>query len=143
MQADQKIVFGGETSGHYVFPEMHESDDGILAALTFLQAISVKEESIDEINDKFKQEYLVLEETNFNMHDTKEASKILKRLKNKYEPEGAQILEIDGLSVIFPDWTFNLRRSESEPLIRLNFEANSKELFNEKKAELINLIEQQ
>jgi phosphomannomutase len=142
MQAEPEIVFGGETSSHYVFPVMHESDDGILAALTFLQAISVKKESIDEINNKFKQEYFVLEETNFKMHDADEALKILKKLKSKYEPEGAQILEIDGLSVIFPEWAFNLRRSESEPLIRLNLEASSKKLFDEKKEEVVNLIKE-
>lgn len=142
MQAEPEIVFGGETSAHYVFPKMHEADDGILAALTFLQAISVKEESIDEINNKFKQEYFVLEEQNFKMHDAEEISKILKKLKNKYEPEGAQILEIDGLSVIFPEWAFNLRKSESEPLIRLNFEASSKKIFDERKEEIVKLIKE-
>lgn len=140
MKADPEIVFGGETSGHYIFPELHETDDGIFGALTFLQAISAKNESIDEIIQNFKKEYFVLEEINFEMVDIDEADKILEKLKNKYAAEGAQILEIDGLSVIFSDWWFNLRKSQAEPVIRLNLEANSKELFEEKKAEVISMI---
>ncbi|MFA4817908.1 MAG: phosphomannomutase/phosphoglucomutase [Parcubacteria group bacterium] len=141
MKADSEIVFGGETSGHYIFPELHETDDGIFGALTFLQAISVKEKTIDEIIQKFKEEYFVLEERNFEMPDMDEADKILEKLKNKYSSEGAQILGIDGLSVVFPDWWFNIRKSQAEPVIRLNLEANSKELFEEKKAEVIASLE--
>ena len=54
MQSEPEIIFAGETSGHYIFPELHESDDGIMGALTFLQAISAKRESIDEINEEFE-----------------------------------------------------------------------------------------
>lgn len=140
MKADPEIVFGGETSGHYIFPELHETDDGVFGALTFLQAISAKEENIDEIIEKFKEKYFVLEENNFELADMSEANKIFKKLAEKYSAEGAQILEIDGLSVVFPDWWFNLRKSQSEPLIRLNLEANSKNLFETKSNELIKLI---
>jgi phosphomannomutase len=143
MKIDSEIIFGGETSGHYIFPEMHDSDDGIFGALTFLQAISVKQESIDEIIKKFQQEYFVLEEQNFKINNINEVNKILKKLKDKYLAEGAQILEIDGVSAIFPNWWFNLRASETLPFIRLNFEANSKELFEEKKKELIGIIEKE
>lgn len=141
MKADPEIVFGGETSGHYIFPELHETDDGIMAALTFLQAISAKEESIDEIIKKFKEKYFVIEETNFEMADMDEADKILEKLKGKYSAGGAQILEIDGLSVVFPDWWFNLRKSQAEPLIRLNLEADSKKLMEEKRDEVSKLIQ--
>ncbi|MFH1233806.1 MAG: phosphomannomutase/phosphoglucomutase [Patescibacteria group bacterium] len=141
MKVDPEIIFGGETSGHFIFRETHKSDDGIFAALTFLQAISVKEESIDEIIKKFKKEYFILEEQNFKMDDIKESNRILEKLKNKYLAKGAQILEIDGLSVIFSDWRFNLRPSETEPFIRLNLEANSKKIFEEKKKEVIEILE--
>lgn len=140
MKADPEIVFGGETSGHYIFPELHETDDGIFGALTFLQAISVKNESIDEIIKNFKEKYFVLEEENFEMADMTEADKILEKLKNKYSAEGAEILEIDGLSAIFPDWWFNLRKSQSEPLLRLNLEAVSQEIMEAKRDELLRLI---
>ena len=143
MKNDKEIIFGGETSGHYIFPDMHESADGFFAGLTFLQAISAKNESIDEIIKKFEQEYFVLEEQNFKINNLNEVDKILKKLENKYSSEGAQIFKIDGLSAIFPNWWFNLRTSETEPFIRLNFEANSKELFEQKKKELICAIEKE
>lgn len=140
MKADPEIVFGGETSGHYIFPDLHAVDDGIMAVLTFLQALNAKGKTIDEITREFKEKYFVLEEQNFEMADTAEADKILDKLKAKYSAAGAQILEIDGLSVIFPDWWFNLRKSQSEPVIRLNLEANSQKVLEEKKDELLKLI---
>lgn len=140
MKADSEVVFGGETSGHLIFREMHESDDAIFGALTFLQAISAKKESLDEIIKNFNDNYFVLEEQNFKIDDLSEADKILKKLKNKYSAASAQIMEIDGLSVIFTNWWFNLRKSETEPFIRLNLEADSKSLFEEKKTEVINMI---
>lgn len=141
MKADSEVVFGGETSGHYMFRETHESDDGIFGALTFLQALSAKKESIDEIIKKFKEKYFVLEETNFEVEDKVQVAAILEKLRNKYSSEGAQILAIDGVSVIFPEWWFNIRESQSEPVIRLNMEATSQQLFEEKKAEVIGLIQ--
>ncbi len=141
MKSDPEFIFGGETSGHFMFRDNYEADDGILSVLFFLQAISAKEETIDEIIKKFKEKYFVLEETNFHMSNMDEGDVIIKKLKDKYSSEGAKILEIDGLSVIYPNWWFNLRKSQSEPVIRLNLEASSKEIFEEKKSELIGLIE--
>lgn len=141
MKADPEIVFGGETSGHYMFPAIHETDDGIFGALTFLQAISAKEESIDEIIGEFRKKYYVIDETNFKIDDMEKANTILEKIKDKFESEGAKIVEIDGVSAIFPDWWFNLRKSESEPVIRLNLEANSKELMEKKTEEIKDLIE--
>lgn len=142
MKSDPGIVFGGETSGHYMFPEIHDTDDGIFGALTFLQAISTKKETVDEIIDEFKKKHFVLEETNFKITEESKVQSLLKKVREKYSAEGAQILDIDGVSVIFPDWWFNIRESQSESLLRLNLEANSKELFGEKKAEVINILEQ-
>jgi phosphomannomutase len=141
IKSDPQIAFGGETSGHYIFRELHETDDGVMGALIFLQAISAKEESIDNIIKDFKEKYFVLEETNFKIKDIGDDGGKLKTLEEKYAAEGGQILKIDGLSVVFPDWWFNLRSSEAEPVIRLNLEANSKELFEEKKAEVIRMID--
>jgi phosphomannomutase len=142
MKSDPEIVFGGETSGHYMFPAIHETDDGVFSALTFLQAISSKEESVDDIIEKFRKKYYVIDETNFKMEDMDGANAILEKLKNKFATEGARIVEIDGVSAIFPDWWFNLRKSESEPVIRLNLEANSKELMEEKTEEITRFIEE-
>ena len=140
MQADPEIIFGGETSGHCVFPELQAADDGLFAALTFLQAISAKDELIDEIIENFRKKYYVLDETNFKIENMSKADHILAKIKANCMAQGAEIKEIDGVSAIFPGWWFNLRKSESEPVIRLNLEAGNKKLFEEKSAEMISLI---
>ncbi len=141
MRQDHEIIFGSETSGHYVFADFYWTDDGILAALNFLQAISAKkEESIDEILSDFRGKYFIIEETNFEIENPGQASEVLKILEQNYKKQGAKIIKIDGLTVQFPNWWFNLRPSETEPLIRLNLEAKTKELMEEKKKEVSSLI---
>lgn len=140
MKEDPEIIFGSETSGHYVFADFYRIDDGILAALNFLQAISLKKESIDEILKDFREKYFIIEETNFEIKNLEQAKEILKMLESKYEKLGAKIFKIDGLTIKFSDWWFNLRPSETEPLIRFNLEAKTKDLMEEKKEELSFLI---
>lgn len=140
MRENSEFIFGSETSGHYVFADFHWTDDGILGMLNFLQAISVEEKMIDEIIDDFRKRYFIIEETNFRVENSQQAKEILAVLENKYKEQGGKILKIDGLSVQFPDWWFNLRASETEPLIRLNLEAKTKELMEAKKEELTKFI---
>jgi len=140
MMVDPEIILGSEISGHYIFADFYKIDDGILAALIFLQAISVKEQTIDEIIDEFKKKYFIIEETSFEIKNSERAKNILKALEEKYEKQGAKILKIDGLTVKFNDWRFNLRLSETEPFIRLNLEANNKKLMEEKKEEISSFL---
>ena len=141
MKSNPNVVFGGETSGHYMFRQTHESDDGIFAASIFLQAISVKSETIDQIVENFKSRYFVMEEQNFKLENRENIIQVLGSLKDQYSKMGGEIVEIDGLSVIFPDWWFNLRASEAEPYLRLNFEANSQVVYDDSKTKLIDAIE--
>lgn len=140
MFADPKIIFGSETSGHYIFANFHKIDDGILAAVIFLQAISENSHSIGEIIDEFKKKYFIIEETNFKIENFEKGKRVLKSLEEKYKKRGGQVLKIDGLSVRFKNWWFNLRLSETEPFIRLNLEANNKKIMEGKKEELSSLI---
>ena len=133
-------VFGSETSGHYLFRDFYKIDDGILTALVFLQALSVEEKSVDEILSELRKKYFIIEEINFEFEDKEKQQNKLKELEKYYQDKGAEILKIDGLSVIFNDWHFNLRASESEPLLRLNLEANSKKLMKEKTEEVSELV---
>ncbi len=134
-------VFGSETSGHYLFRDFYKIDDGVLTALIFLQAISVEEESIDAILSELRKKYFIIEEINFEFDDKKKQQDKLKELEEYYRSRDGEILKIDGLSVIFNDWHFNLRASESEPLLRLNLETNSKGLMEEKTREVAELVE--
>lgn len=133
-------VFGSETSGHYLFRDFYKIDDGILTALIFLQAISVEEKSIDEILSELRKKYFIIEEINFEFRNKEKGEEKLEKLEEYYKSKGGEILKIDGLSVIFADWHFNLRASESEPLLRLNLEADSEELMKEKTEEVSEMI---
>ncbi|MEA1937038.1 MAG: phosphomannomutase/phosphoglucomutase [Patescibacteria group bacterium] len=133
-------VFGSETSGHYLFQDFYKIDDGILTALIFLQAISVEEKSVDAILGELRKKYFIIEEINFEFKCKEKGQEKLVELERYYKERDGKILKIDGLSVIFDDWHFNLRASESEPLLRLNLEANSKELMEEKTREVSELI---
>jgi len=140
MWQNQDFIFGSETSGHYVFSDLYKTDDGTLAAVIFFNAIAKREESIDTIIADFRQKYFIIEEANFNIGAQKDVNEILDKLEEQYKKEGGSILRIDGLSVLFPEWWFNLRASETEPLIRLNLEAKSQKLMGEKKEEVSQLI---
>jgi len=136
-------VFGSETSGHYLFRDFYKIDDGVLTALVFLQALSVEEKSIDEILSELRKKYFIIEEINFEFEDKSKGQEKLAELEKYYQDKGGEILKIDGLSVIFNDWHFNLRASESEPLLRLNLEAKSEKLMEEKTREVSEMVEKQ
>jgi phosphomannomutase len=141
MIENPEIIFGSETSGHYIFANFYKIDDAILAAINFLQIISLKKQLIDEIIDEFKKKYFIIEETNFRIKDSQQTEEILKILEEKYKKQGGKIIKIDGLTVKFNNWWYNLRPSETEPVIRLNLEADNKKLMEEKKREISLLIE--
>ncbi|OIO48043.1 MAG: hypothetical protein AUJ32_01465 [Parcubacteria group bacterium CG1_02_40_82] len=136
MWQDENFIFGSETSGHYVFSDLYKTDDGTLATVTFLNAIAKRKEPVDAIIDDFRKKYFIIEETNFKISGQEKVNAILDKLGEQYKKEGGNIFRIDGLSMLFPDWWFNLRASETEPLIRLNLEAKSQKLMDEKKEEV-------
>jgi phosphomannomutase len=140
MWQNDDFIFGSETSGHYVFSDFYKTDDGTLATVTFLNAIAKRKESIDAIIYDFRQNYFIIEETNFKISGQEKTNEILDKMEERYKKDGAKIFKIDGLSVLFPEWWFNLRVSETEPLIRLNLEAKSQKLMDEKKEEISQLI---
>lgn len=138
MRKDKEIVFGSETSGHYVFRDFYKSDDGLLAALVFLQALSLKKENPAELLEKLKSKYFILEEVNFGIK--REPQEVYQGLAKVYQK--GKVSWLDGLTVEFPTWRFNLRTSETEPLFRLNLDATSKKDFAERKEKVISLVTQ-
>lgn len=132
--------FGSETSGHYLFRDFYKIDDGILAGLIFLQAISSEEKSIDEILDELRKKYFVIEEINFEFEDKEKQQEKLIELEKYYKNKKGEIKKIDGLSVFFDNWHFNIRASETEPVLRLNLEAKNGDLMKEKTEEVSALV---
>lgn len=123
-------IMGGEPSCHYCFRDYFYMDSGMVAFLTLLQVISQDGRKVSEIVKELSI-YFKSAEMNFKIED-KEA--VLKKVKERYA-DGKQDY-LDGVTVEYQDWWFNVRPSNTEPLLRLTIEADTKELLEEKKKEL-------
>jgi len=129
-------IFGGEHSGHYYFKENFRADSGVIASLIVLEMLSGSNKKLSELLSEF-QLYAKSEEIN-SVVENKEV--VFARLKEKY---GANITqEFDGITFELENWWFNVRPSNTEPLLRLNLEAKTKELMEEKITEVLQIIRQ-
>ena len=132
------IIFGGEMSAHYYFRDYFYCDNGLIPFVMMLEFLSGQEKTLSEImTEMFWHKYFVSGEINSEVSDVKIK---LAKAKEKYSAGAKNIDEIDGISIEFDDWRFNLRGSNTEPVIRLNVEAKNKELMEEKRDELLKLI---
>jgi len=129
-------AFGGEVSGHYYFREFSQADSGVVPFLLMLELVSRKGQKLSEILAPFRERYFITGELNTPVADV--ALK-LQELKERYTPE-ATISHLDGISVDADGWHFNVRPSNTEPLLRLNLEARSRELMEQKRDEVLSLI---
>ena len=133
---EEKGIMGGEVSSHYCFRDNGYSDSGFVAFLTILQLLSSYEQPVSEIIKPFSK-YFKLSEVNFEVADK---GAVLEKVKQKYA-DGKQDF-LDGITVEYKDWWFNVRPSNTEPLLRLTIEADTKELLEEKQKELTGFITQ-
>jgi phosphomannomutase len=117
--ADTGAIFGGEHSGHYYFRENYRADSGIIAALVVLEAISTGGVPLSELRIPFER-YSDSGEINTEVPDP---VGLIAEVAEHYRAEGAGIDDLDGITVDLGDWWFNLRPSNTEPLLRLNLEA--------------------
>jgi phosphomannomutase len=133
---DEDAIFGGEHSGHFYFRDNWYADSGLIAALTVLQLISDEGKPVSEvigpIDTRFRSG-----EINTRVTDAK---RVMADVEKRYAAEGATIDHFDGVTIGFPDWWCNLRASNTEPLLRLNAEAESPELLATKTAEVRSMI---
>lgn len=116
---ERHAPFGGETTGHLFFKENYYADSGLIGALAAMQAITNSKKKLSELVDEYRR-YLMIAETNFEVEDKESA---LARLKQRFA-NGNQD-ELDGLTVNYPTSWFNIRVSNTEPVMRLNAEANT------------------
>ena len=133
----EDAVFGGEVSGHYYFKEFFNADSGLLPSLKVLELLSAADQKMSALLAPLRKKYFISGEINLPLTDR---MAVTARLKEKYR-DGQQY-EMDGLSVEYPDWHFNVRPSNTEPLLRLNLEALKPEILENKKNELLKLISQ-
>jgi phosphomannomutase len=132
--AETEAIFAGEHSGHYYFRDNYRADSGLIAAMIVLEIISMQDKPLSEVLAPFKK-YYDSGEINSRVEDIPGK---LQEIVDAYN--AARIDHMDGLSVEFSDWWFNVRPSNTEPLLRLNLEAVSKELMEEKRDEVLSLI---
>lgn len=132
----EDAAFGGEVSGHYYFRDFSQADSGVVPFLLMLELISKRGLKLSEILRPYRDRYFLTGELNTPVADV--ALK-LQELKERYAPEGT-VSHLDGVSVDAADWHFNVRPSNTEPLLRLNLEARSEELMEAKRDEVLALI---
>jgi len=132
----EHAAFGGEVSGHYYFREFSQADSGVVPFLLMLELISREGRKLSEILAPFRSRYFITGELNTPVADP--ALK-LQELKERYASEG-EVSHLDGISVNARDWHFNVRPSNTEPLLRLNLEARSQALMEQKRDEVLDLI---
>ncbi len=134
--SQNKAVFGAEMTAHYFFEETHYMDNGIIPFLLIWQAISESGKKLSQLVAPYQKDHFMIEEIKFNVEDPSAA---IDRLKEKFsdgEPN-----ELDGLTIEYPDWRFNLRASNTEPVAKLNLEAKDEKLMKDKTEEIRKIIE--
>lgn len=133
----EDAVFAGEVSAHYYFRDFAQADSGVIPFLLVLELLSRRGERLSTILEPYRSRFFLTGEINTPVEDV---PLTLQELKERYQAEGARISHLDGLSVEFDDWHFNVRPSNTEPLLRLNLEALSRELMERKRDEVLSLI---
>jgi len=128
--------FAGELSSHYYFKDFFTTDNGDLAMLNIIKLLLTEGIPMSEIVQPLRR-YFHSGEIN---SEVKDIPAVLARLKEKYGASARRITEIDGYKAEYDDWWFNVRPSNTEPLIRLNLEAKTKEKMEEKVEELLKEI---
>ena len=133
---EEDATFGGEVSGHYYFREFSQADSGVVPFLLVLELVSKRGQKLSEILQPLRERYFLTGELNTPVSDV--ALK-LKELQERFGTEG-EVSHLDGISVDADDWHFNVRPSNTEPLLRLNLEARSEELMERKRDEVLDVI---
>jgi phosphomannomutase len=128
-------LFGGEVSGHYYFRDFWNADSGVIPALLVLELLSVKSKTMAQLLEPYRSSYFISGEINSTVSD-QEAK--MNEIAERYSD--CEVSWLDGVSVDCGAWHFNVRPSNTEPLLRLNLEGSSKEEMEKRTAELLEVI---
>jgi phosphomannomutase len=135
--ADENAVFAGEISGHYYFKDFYNCDSGVVLMIYLLDLLSHSELSLETVHDQYLEKYHLSGEINSKVPDVKA---VLTKLEESYGASAKEIIKVDGITCVYEDWKFNVRGSNTEPLIRLNLEAKDKTIMEQKRDELLSVI---
>ena len=135
---DEDAIFGGEVTGHYYFRDNFYADNGFIPALLMLELMSKKNASLADLLKPMRAKYFISGEINTKVASMSVLEDKLHALARQFS-DGA-VTKLDGVSVEYDDWHFNVRASNTEPLIRLNLEATTPELMEKKRDEVLGVI---
>ena len=135
---EENAVFGGEVTGHYYFRDFYYADNGFIPALLILELMSQKGKTLRELLAPFREKYFISGEINTRVTDMAAVDARLRELAEGYKD--GHTYELDGFSAEFPDWHFNVRPSNTEPLLRLNLEAVTPALMAKMRDEVLTVI---
>ena len=129
----EDAAFAGEVSGHYYFRDFYQADSGVIPFLLVLELVSKRGKSLSDLLRAFRERYFLTGEINVPVEDV---AVRLQEIKERFGAEG-EVSHLDGISIEAEDWHLNVRPSNTEPLLRLNLEARSKELMEQKRDEVL------
>jgi phosphomannomutase len=135
---EDKAIFGGEVTGHYYFRENFYADNGFIPALLILELMSRKGLTLAELLAPLREKYFISGEINTRVSNMRLVQEKLDGLAAKYS-EG-KVYQLDGVSAEFADWHFNVRPSNTEPMLRLNLEGVTQTIMEEKRDEVLAFI---
>jgi phosphomannomutase len=135
---EEGAIFGGEVTGHYYFRDNFYADNGFIPALLILELMSRKGQTLAELLAPLREKYFISGEINTRVSDMRAVQDKIDGLAAKYS--GGNVYMLDGVSAEFPDWHFNVRPSNTEPMLRLNLEATTAGLMEQKRDEVLAFI---
>ena len=135
---EEGAIFGGEVTGHYYFRDNFYADNGFIPALLILELMSRKGQTLRELLQPLRERYFISGEVNTRVNDMSLVQAKLDGLAARYT-DGATYT-LDGFSAEFPGWHFNVRGSNTEPMLRLNLEATTQQAMEEKRDEVLAFI---
>jgi phosphomannomutase len=133
--ADEGALFAGEVTGHYYFRDFFSADSGIIPSLVVMELLCQRKVSLSELLQPLEDKYFISGEINSTVKDP------VGRIRTLVEtyPDAEQY-SLDGVSLIYPTWHFNVRPSNTEPLLRLNLEAMTKLEMESRRDEILAIL---
>jgi len=135
---EEGAIFGGEVTGHYYFRDNFFADNGFIPALLILELMSLKGQTLSQLLQPLREKYFISGEVNTKVSDMSLVQTKLDQLAARYT--GGAAYTLDGFSAEFPDWHFNVRGSNTEPMLRLNLEATTQQKMEAKRDEVLAFI---
>jgi phosphomannomutase len=135
---EEDAIFGGEVTGHYYFRDFYYADNGFIPALLLLELMSKKGLTLAQLLEPLRAQYFISGEINTKVASMEQVARKLDGLAATYAD--GHLYRMDGVSVEYPDWHFNVRPSNTEPLLRLNLEATTEAMMAARRDEVVSFI---